>query len=244
MSVQQYYAYLAELNQRDKTMSEQNEKAKQLEALKRLREPFPDNQISLLPKPTKHQTAEVRNDPKKGIRCDLCGQWHHPKVQHLHYVGHAALTDRLLEVDPLWSWEPFATDENGLPALDREGGLWIRLTVCGMTRIGYGDAPGKIGGDAMKERIGDALRNAGIRFGCALDLWHKGDLHAHENGNESDPAQQEPQTQPEVKREPISDDRLTKAIERINAGEFTLAKLHAKFELTEAQAKLLEDFIK
>jgi hypothetical protein len=29
----------------------------------------------------------------------------------------------------------------------------------------------------MKERIGDALRNAAMRFGAALDLWHKGDLH-------------------------------------------------------------------
>jgi len=32
----------------------------------------------------------------------------------------------------------------------------------------------------MKERIGDALRNAAMRFGAALDLWHKGDLHAAE----------------------------------------------------------------
>ena len=31
----------------------------------------------------------------------------------------------------------------------------------------------------MKERIGDALRNAAMRFGAALDLWHKGELHAH-----------------------------------------------------------------
>jgi hypothetical protein len=30
----------------------------------------------------------------------------------------------------------------------------------------------------MKEMIGDALRNAAMRFGAALDLWHKGDLHA------------------------------------------------------------------
>jgi hypothetical protein len=32
----------------------------------------------------------------------------------------------------------------------------------------------------MKERIGDALRNAGMRFGAALELWHKGDLHIDE----------------------------------------------------------------
>lgn len=62
--------------------------------------------------------------------------------------------------------------------LDANGGLWIKLTVCGVTRLGYGDAQGKSGGDAMKECIGDALRNAAMRFGAALDLWHKGDLHA------------------------------------------------------------------
>ena len=45
-------------------------------------------------------------------------------------------------------------------------------------------------------------------------------------------------------KEKITDDRLAKAIERINAGEFTLAKLHAKFDLTEDQAKTLEDGIK
>lgn len=58
--------------------------------------------------------------------------------------------------------------------------MWIRLTVCGVTRLGYGDAQGKTGGDAMKERIGDALRNAAMRFGAALDLWHKGILHMDE----------------------------------------------------------------
>ena len=58
--------------------------------------------------------------------------------------------------------------------------MWIRLTVCGVTRLGYGDAQGKSGGNAMKERIGDALRNAAMRFGAALDLWHKGELHIEE----------------------------------------------------------------
>jgi len=147
------------------------------ERLKMLRKPFEPHQISKLPKPTKAQTEEVRNNYKAGERCNICGAWHHPKVVHLDYVGHAALTDRLLDVDPMWSWEPLATDEKGLPAIDRDGGLWIKLTVCGVTRLGYGDAQGKTGGDAMKERIGDALRNAAMRFGAALDLWHKGILH-------------------------------------------------------------------
>jgi hypothetical protein len=145
-----------------------------------MRTPFPAHQISKLPKPTAQQTKEVKDDYKKGIRCGVCGGWHHPNVVHLDYVGHAALTDRLLDVDENWTWEAVAYDQNGLPALDKDGGLWIKLTVLGVTRLGYGEAQGKTGGDAMKERIGDALRNAAMRFGAALDLWHKGDLHLEE----------------------------------------------------------------
>ncbi len=122
-----------------------------------LRVPFPAHQISKL--------------PKGGIMLD--------------YVGHAALTDRLLDADPAWNWEPLALDAAGLPALDANGGLWIRLTVCGQTRLGYGHAGTKKGGDAVKELIGDALRNAAMRFGAALDLWHKGDLHKDEDEPET-----------------------------------------------------------
>lgn len=149
---------------------------KQTEALQKLRAPFEANQISKLPKPTKAQTDMVKNDYQKGMRCQVCGTWHHKDVVHLDYVGHAAITHRLLDVDPGWSWEPLAMDANGLPLLDKDGGMWIRLTICGMTRLGYGDAEGKSGPSATKERIGDALRNAGMRFGMALDLWHKGVL--------------------------------------------------------------------
>lgn len=45
-------------------------------------------------------------------------------------------------------------------------------------------------------------------------------------------------------KEPITDERLAKAMERINSGEFSLSQLHAKFELTEEQKKTLEDGIK
>lgn len=95
---------------------------------------------------------------------------------YLSYVGHAATTDRLLSVDPEWTWEPVAFDANGLPAFDALQGLWIRMTVCGVTRYGYGSANGKKGPDAIKECIGDAIRNAAMRFGVALDLWAKEDL--------------------------------------------------------------------
>lgn len=154
------------------------EAAPVIDPLAKLRAPFPANQVSKLPKESKAQTDERKANRAAGVSCKVCGGWHHKNAVHLDYVGHAALTDRLLDVDPLWSWEPVAFAPDGLPAFDRNGGLWIKLTVCGVSRLGYGNADGKSGGDAVKEIIGDALRNAAMRFGAALDLWHKGDLHA------------------------------------------------------------------
>ena len=63
------------------------------------------------------------------------------------------------------------------------------MTVCGMTRLGYGDAGGRKGPNAIKEAIGDALRNAGMRFGAALDLWAKGDPDAPHPPSPSEKAQ-------------------------------------------------------
>lgn len=159
--------------------------------LAKLREPFPDNQISKLPKETGAQAKARKADQDAGKwppKCAICDNYHHPKATHLDYVGHAAATDRLLDTDLEWSWEPFALTPEGLPAFDSRGGLWIKLTVCGVTRPGYGSADGKQGGDAVKEIIGDAIRNAGMRFGMALDLWHKGDLHADESEATGDSA--------------------------------------------------------
>jgi hypothetical protein len=59
-----------------------------------------------------------------------------------------------------------------------------------MTRIGYGNAEGKSYmdiGSREKELIGDALRNAAMRFGAALELWHKGQLHVDIEGEEKPP---------------------------------------------------------
>ena len=143
------------------------------DGLNKLREPFGENQIGKLPKPYR------KDAPKKD--CQVCGGNHGMPAIHIDYVGHAAVTDRLLDTDIEWSWEPLARDADGLPKFDSNGGLWIKLTVCGMTRIGYGDAQGKRGGDAVKEAIGDAIRNASMRYGVALQLWHKGDLHRAED---------------------------------------------------------------
>lgn len=163
-----------------------------------MRKPFEAHQISKLPKGTK---AQNQCPPAEKRNCSVCGGWHHPRIIHLDYVGHAAVTDRLLDVDPEWSWEPMALDESGLPLFDRSGGLWIKLTVCGVTRLGYGHAADKTAdpGSREKEVIGDALRNACMRFGAALELWHKGELHKDEP--EETPAKESPFVAPPATEE-------------------------------------------
>lgn len=179
-----------------------------------LRMPFPENQISKRPNPTKAQTEAVKSRAVKAIKCGQCGQYHHPDADHLEYVGHAALTNRLLDCDEGWGWDFVATDDVGLPVYDRNGGLWIKLTVCGVSRLGYGDAPGKTGGNGIKECIGDALRNAAMRFGAALDLWHKGELHVDE---------------PEL----IDDDQITKLTQLMDLHKVSSAEFLEKSKIKD-----------
>lgn len=151
-------------------------------ALADLRKPFPEEAIGKLPRNNCRACKDVAKQWRACERhtfvraCEHCGQSHTSATMHLDFVGHADLTARLLEVDPLWTWEPFTQEQiHALPPALQQAGLWINLTVLGVTRPGFGDAEGKSGGSAVKEMIGDALRNAGMRFGIALDLWAKGD---------------------------------------------------------------------
>lgn len=146
-----------------------------------LRADFPTDQIQHLPRlkcgACRDSRTGICDNPRHAkAQCKECGNYISAWHLHLDYVGHAELTNRLLDADPFWEWEPVAFDQRGLPAFDEVGGLWIRLTVCGHSRLGYGDAQGKKGPNAVKEAIGDALRNAAMRFGAALDLWAKSDL--------------------------------------------------------------------
>lgn len=170
----------------------------QIEALHKLREPFAPTEIRYLPRVW---CKACKNAGWNGCqshpvsKCGKCKQ-KMPNGGHidLAYVGHAEATNRLLNVDPFWGYEPLSLDERGLPQADGYKGLWIRLTVCGMTRLGYGHAGDKTGGDAVKETIGDAIRNAGMRFGMALDLWTTSDLEIIESGGASQ--EQDGQEQP------------------------------------------------
>ena len=127
---------------------------------------------------------DTHGDDRADLR-QLLAEWADPPAEmvdtipkggvELKYLGHAATTRALLECDPAWWWEPMSFDEIGQPWVEcddqgRPKGLWIYLHVCGVRRPGYGSClPGK--GDAVKELIGDAIRNAAMRFGVALSLW-------------------------------------------------------------------------
>lgn len=166
-----------------------------VELLAALRAPFPEEAIGKLPKSTCRdcsQSQRKRCDQHKWVsRCRVCNGSHTEASIHIDYVGHGDVTARLLQVDPLWSWRPFTAEEAmALPPVLREAGLWIHLTVGGVTRPGFGDADGKKGGNAVKECIGDAIRNAAMRFGVALELWIKGDRDwMHEEKHDNEPGQ-------------------------------------------------------
>jgi hypothetical protein len=150
-----------------------------------LRKPFPKERIQKL--------------PTGGIQLD--------------YVSHAWVTDRLLEVDPNWTWEPVAFDENGLPKFDENGGLWIRLTVCGVTRLGYGEPQGRDKYDSVKGSISNSLRNAAMRFGVALDLW----AHEVQGSLPAQPKAKAPLPKPLPKEKPVADrsDEIAEAYVKI-----------------------------
>lgn len=111
-----------------------------------------------------------------------CGQYITNAHIHIDYVGHAEATRILIEVDPLWSWEPAAWTADGRPATtliprpnrSSIAEMWGRLTVLGKTLpcVGTADASKD---DVGKELIGDLLRNGAMRFGIGLQLWSKAD---------------------------------------------------------------------
>ncbi|MDP0496376.1 MAG: hypothetical protein Q7Q73_09225 [Verrucomicrobiota bacterium JB024] len=209
-----------------------------------MRAPFEPHQISKLPKESRAQIEERKKTRAAGIWCSECGAFHHKKAIHVDYVGHAALTNRLLDCDPRWNWEPVSVNEDGTPKLDQDRGLWIRLTVCGVTRLGYGDAENKQGPDAMKERIGDALRNAAMRFGAALELWHKGDLHGVEHLDQEGQEAQSEKGRPEYPEDSFKAN-FPKWKEVIASGRKTADQIidmvSSKAELTEKQIKAIKD---
>lgn len=90
---------------------------------------------------------------------------------------------RISSVDPHWSWRPFALDENGLPAYtcDKDGepvGLWILLTIGGISMPGYGSYPRRNASirdpGFTATLVSQAIKHAARFFGVGLELRAKG----------------------------------------------------------------------
>jgi hypothetical protein len=191
------------------------------EWLRQLMEPFPAAEIGLRPQIWCTDCSSIKGGPKACkktdrfglehviVKCRECGQRITAAHDHLSFVGHANLTERLLKVDPLWSWRPMARDvdpdvlkaaiatgdvsiirmviDSSPPHLTEmknasggiEHGMWMEVIIHDengeeIVMPGFGDAIGKPwNGNAVKEIIGDGLRNATYRKGAALALWKR-----------------------------------------------------------------------
>jgi hypothetical protein len=214
-----------------------------MQQLAALRKEFDSEHISKRPQVNCYWCTQA-NKAKRGTtcsdhrmaKCAGCGSYITTGHIHLDYVGHAEATDRLLDVDLEWNWEPVAWDQRGLPAFDDDGGLWVRLTVAGVPRLGYGSADGKRGPNATKEIIGDAIRNAGMRFGMALNLWAKTDLHADERDSDGERLAAHQDVDAEESQDPwASEDELNK----IAGGLRALRDVNSAKEAAIELAKIL-----
>lgn len=166
------------------------EYARRLDLLSKV---FDQDEVEKLPKQLRKDDRDY-DYCRQGTRVSADGHYcggRHARALHLDYIGHAGITDRLNQVDPLWTWEPMGYTPQGTPLMT-DGGMWGKLTVLGVTRIGFGDAQGKTGPNAVKEIIGDFLRNASMRFGVGTYLWGKSESAlAKKRGEEPDEPQQQ-----------------------------------------------------
>lgn len=222
-------------------MAERPEKTTQ----QMLREPFPEEIVGKLPRITcrdcRQAGGKVCNKHQKS-KCAECGAWITGAHMHLDYVGHAAVTDRLLQVDPKWNWEPMALDEHGAPLVQARGNtcrMWIKLTIDGVTRLGVGTC-GANKDEAEKELIGDAIRNAAMRFGVALDLWSKENLAAEDETEKPKPAEG---------TEALVDDfeaklEMSESATEIRALGKGIAAAVLEFNLTDEQTEYLRGVMK
>lgn len=126
------------------------------------------------------------------IQVDPGWRWEpmHREIDHPEVLvaaiatGDKDIIQMILDTFPPKLTELELPDGKGNTRIER--GMWIRLILHDgdgreITMIGFGDAKGKIwGGDALKEIIGDALRNAAMRRGGALALWESQDLERAE----------------------------------------------------------------
>lgn len=151
-----------------------------------LRKPFHASQIGHKPQPWCRACSQNKQqkhcENHRVISCKICRQRVTEAHLDLDFVGHAAVTLRLLEVDPHWAmvFVPHKLyDDLGLPN-PGQAGAWIVLRVLGKPQYGIGETEGTQleGGNAIKALVSDCIKNASMRFGVAIETWSKEDLAA------------------------------------------------------------------
>ena len=116
---------------------------------KKLRDPFPPETVGKLPRVTCKACSDSSQkvcDKHTKSKCAECGNYMTSAHIHLDYVGHAAVTDRLLSVDPACTWKPLAANPDGSPVVFNAGladpfakvGIWISLRLCEVETPGFG----------------------------------------------------------------------------------------------------------
>lgn len=215
------------------------------EKLELLRKPFEADQIEKLPKYIGKKGPDGKVPKTAYGVCPECNKRHPLPAVHLDYVGHAGITERLNEVDPFWNWEPMSVNPAGLPLIV-DGGMWIKLTVLGITRIGFGDAQGKTGPNAIKEIIGDAIRNAAMRFGVATYLWSKSERaeSMREYADEEPPAAKQPKKPAPVPRKAKPAPKKPEGDPLLDAKRVCTEAMRAYAAKTGADEKKLSDGVK
>ena len=162
----------------------------------------------------------------------------------LQYVGHADVTRALIETDPSWSWEPMGFTDDGQPVLvvndaGQPIGMWGWLTVCGVRRPGYGSClPGK--NEAVKELVGDFIRNAALRFGFCGGLWSKADRTEQDEKPPAKPADADKK----AKGQAVYDSLVAEYGKETVNGALAVHNVARYQELTPVKVKAIEASLK
>jgi hypothetical protein len=149
----------------------------------------------------------------------------------LDFVGHADVTKMLIEIDPMWTWEPVAFDADGLPAYRVENGMahmsgW--LVINGVRRLGIGSVMHNKP-DLLKELASDFIRNAAMRFGVCLSLWTKQEWEDIPNKN----APVQPKVAPVTADTPLQKTQINQFVKACEK-----ANIHAEDVATRANVSL------
>lgn len=126
--------------------------------------------------------------------------------------------------------------------VSQNGMEWVKITTILQHKQGHSEQTeivlplDKSGNKTATQSVGSTI-SYGKRYGiCAL-------LNIS-TGDDVDGGAQEQAKKPEAKpreRQVMTDERLVTAIERINAGEYTVQKLNANFIMTQAQIEKLQN---